>query len=411
MDSERRSQVIRRRHRYVLVLSRPYAWRFFLPASFGRLGVAMTGLGLLWLVQSSTASFAVAGAVTGSFAVAEALVGPQSARLVDRFGQGRALPPILASHTLSMAAVVIATLSSAPTVVVCAAAVAAGASLPQLGAYSAARWARLVRDPSLLESAFALETTVNDLAFLGGPTLVVAIAAGWSPVVATCTATALVVTGGAVMAAQHHTDPVEEHAGTPEPRRRLFASPFLAVIVVNTGLGLFFGSMQLAVVASATAAHQPAWGGAIYSLLSVASLLGGLGYGARRWTSPPARLLLVLTLCFLALTSLLLVPAGLTWLAVSVTTTGLVVAPIMVTSASVTERTVPASAITQAFSWTNSASAAGIAVAAAITGVLIDRDGAPAGFTVTLTAAGTTVVGALLVSAASRAAPSTKKAR
>lgn len=58
-----------------------------------RVGVAMAGLGLVRLVHAATGSFAVAGLVTGSFAVAETLAGPQSARLMDRFGQPRVLVP------------------------------------------------------------------------------------------------------------------------------------------------------------------------------------------------------------------------------------------------------------------------------------------------------------------------------
>ena len=78
--------------RYGDVLARPGALDFFLPAVLARLGVAMTGLGLLFSTQHASGSFAVAGAATGSFAVAEAAAGPQIARLVDRWGQAVTVP-------------------------------------------------------------------------------------------------------------------------------------------------------------------------------------------------------------------------------------------------------------------------------------------------------------------------------
>ncbi|WP_019060933.1 hypothetical protein [Streptomyces prunicolor] len=80
---------------YRTLLRTPDAAAFFLTATIGRIGIAMTSLGIVWLVHGRTGSYAVAGLVTGSFAVAEALVGPQLARLIDHFGQTRVLPPAL----------------------------------------------------------------------------------------------------------------------------------------------------------------------------------------------------------------------------------------------------------------------------------------------------------------------------
>lgn len=69
------------------VIRRPGALAFFTTAAIARLGVAMTGLGLLFSVHSATGSYAVAGAAAGGFAVAEAGAGPQVARLIDRWGR------------------------------------------------------------------------------------------------------------------------------------------------------------------------------------------------------------------------------------------------------------------------------------------------------------------------------------
>ena len=48
---------------------------FFLTAAVGRVGIAMTSLGIVWLVHARTGSYATAGLVTGGFAVAEAVAG------------------------------------------------------------------------------------------------------------------------------------------------------------------------------------------------------------------------------------------------------------------------------------------------------------------------------------------------
>jgi hypothetical protein len=91
---------------YRSLLRTPGAAAFFLPASLGRVGVAMTSLSIVWLVHGHTGTFASAGLVGGGFAVAEALGAPQLARLVDRFGQTRVLPPALLAHALAVAVLV-----------------------------------------------------------------------------------------------------------------------------------------------------------------------------------------------------------------------------------------------------------------------------------------------------------------
>jgi MFS family permease len=88
---------------YRTLLRTPGAAAFFLTATVGRVGIAMTGLGILWLVHGRTGSYATAGLVTGGFAIAEAGAGPQIARLIDRFGQTRVLPPALLAHAAAVA--------------------------------------------------------------------------------------------------------------------------------------------------------------------------------------------------------------------------------------------------------------------------------------------------------------------
>ncbi|MCZ1003520.1 hypothetical protein O1M63_45155 [Streptomyces mirabilis] len=99
---------------YRSALQTPGATAFFLASAPARVGVAMAGLGIVWLVHAETGSFGVAGLVTGSFAVAETLVGPQTARLMDRFGQPRVLGPPCALHAGAIAALVALALTGRP---------------------------------------------------------------------------------------------------------------------------------------------------------------------------------------------------------------------------------------------------------------------------------------------------------
>ena len=141
----------------------------------------MAGLGIVWLVHGETGSFGAAGLVTGAFAVAETLVGPQVARLIDRFGQPRVLLPCLCLHAAAITALVASALNGAPTVPLMAAGLAAGATVPQFGALSAARWSNMLHGKAELTAAFGLETMSNDIAFLVGPPLAVLVATTLQP--------------------------------------------------------------------------------------------------------------------------------------------------------------------------------------------------------------------------------------
>jgi hypothetical protein len=221
--------------RYQDVLQVEGAAKFFFAAGVGRLGISMTGLGILWLVQHYTGSFASAGVVTGAFAI-KALMGPQVARHIDHRGQTRMLPLLLFVHGLAAAALVAFAVLDVPFVCTCLAAVAAGASVPQLDALSAARWSHLL-NRSRLAAAFSLETVANDVAFLAGPALVGLIGAFVHPIAGSVCATALIVLGGLSLAAQRTTaPPFGTHPLAKVLDRGTMMPAFFTVLAVNIGL-------------------------------------------------------------------------------------------------------------------------------------------------------------------------------
>jgi len=172
---------------YRTLLRAPGAAAFFLTAAVGRVGIAMTGLGIVWLVHARTGSYATAGLVTGGFAVAEAAAGPQLARLVDRFGQTRVLTPVLLAHATAVAALLALVAAGSADWLLTVGGALAGATIPQLGALSAARWAALLRgdQASALPTAFALESLANEVGYLAGPVLVSILGASGYPAAGT----------------------------------------------------------------------------------------------------------------------------------------------------------------------------------------------------------------------------------
>ena len=347
---------------YRTLLRAPGAAPFFLTAAVGRVGTAMTSLGIVWLVHARTGSYATAGLVTGGFAVAEAVAGPQLARLIDRFGQSRVLPPALLAHAAAVATLLALVAAGTPDWLMTAGGVLAGATIPQLGALSAARWAALLRDEraAALPTAFALESLANELAYLAGPALVSILGASGYPAAGTVLAATLVVAGGLCFAAQRRTAPPASGAAERHRTSRSLLPPGFAVLVgVNLALGGLFGAMQISVTAFAVKHGAAGTAAALFTVSGCASLLAGWLYGLRQWRTAPRVQLAVVT-AGLAIGCLPLLVAGSPFeLGLGVALTGLAIPLILVLCSVLAEAAVHRAVLTQAFVWLNSASAVG----------------------------------------------------
>jgi len=377
---------------YSTLLRTPGAAAFFFTASLGRVGIAMTSLGIVWLVHAESGSYATAGLVTGGFAVAEGLVGPQVARLIDRHGQTAVLAPVLSAHAVAVITLVVLVARHAPVGVMVAGGVAVGATIPQLGALSAARWAALLRSDRLAElpRAFALESLSNGTAYLVGPVVVSAVGASGHPRTGSLLAAALIVGGGLIFDAQRETAPPPAPlvAGTNRGDRSLLGPTFVMLIGINLVIGVYFGSMQVSVTAFTVDLGDAGAAAPLFAVSSIFGLIGGWLYGVRRWKPAAGRQLAVVTIGLAAACALLLLTADVPWrLGIGLAVTGLAVPPILVLCSVLAESGVHRAVLTQAFTWLNSASAAGSAIAASLAGWAVDAAGPHAGFAIVTSAA------------------------
>ena len=206
-----------------------------------------------------------------------------------------------------------------------------GATIPQLGALSAARWAALLRDEraAALPAAFALESLANELAYLAGPVLVSILGTSGYPAAGTVLAAALVVAGGIVLrrAAPHRTAATSGAAGRHRAGRSLLRPGFAVLVGVNLAIGGFFGAMQISVTAFAVEHGAAGTAAVLFTVSSCASLLAGWLYGLRRWRTAP-RVQLAVVAAGLAVGCLPLLVAGSPLeLGVGVALTGLAIPP------------------------------------------------------------------------------------
>ena len=376
---------------YSTVLRAPGAAAFFFAGAVGRLGIAMTGLGIVWLIHARTGSYATAGLVTGAFAVAEAVAGPQVARLADRLGQTRVLPPALVAHAIAVACLLALVAAGGPGWLMAAGGILAGATIPQLGALSAARWAALLRDQRAvaLPSAFALESVSNELAYLAGPVLVSLLGASGHPAAGLVLAATFVVGGGLCFAAQRGTAPAPSGPTSRGSTGQSLLRPGFAVLAgANLALGCFFGAMQISVTAFAVERGAAGAAAVLFAVSGCASILAGWLYGLRRHRAAPRTQLAVAAAWLTAGCLPLLVAGSPAELGLALPLTGLAVPPLLVLSSVLAESAVSPEVLTQAFAWLSSASAAGSAGAAAIAGWAVDSFGAHGGFAVAALASG-----------------------
>lgn len=365
---------------YEVVLRTPGVARFFSYAALGRIGVAMSPLAVLWAVRGATDSFAQAGIATGAFAITDALVGPQVSRAVDHHGQRRVVSITGGFFTVLTGVLALCCFGGAPDWLLAVLAGSAGAVVPPVGALSAARWRGLVSGQDDLRIAMSLEAVVNDLAFLVGPVLVTTVGAAVASWAGLALAGGFVAVGLIGLLTATRTEPSPSGSGPGLLiDRRLVRGPFVALLAANLAMGLFFGGIPLTISAFALDHHAGALAGPIMAVSSVVSLCAGLAYGTlgrRAETTALIGTSVILTVGVSALTNV----ASIDGMFLGYALVGGCVAPILIPLALLLQRSTEHSVYTQSMTWMNSASAAGIAIAAPFVGHLIQLYGTTAGF-------------------------------
>lgn len=372
---------------YNTLLRTPSAWRFLAPGLVARLPYAMLGLGIVLLVKDTTGSYGVAGAVSAAMAVALAAVGPQTGRLADRYGQAAVLVPGALVHGAAVTALIVCAKTGAPTWTLFATAVAAGASVPQIGSMVRARWVAKLEGRPLLPTAFAFESVTDEFTFVVGPVVATFLATGIDPGLGLAVEAVLTVVGSLAFAAQRSTAPVRRVADAAAHTSAIRVAGVKVLVGAFVCIGAVFGSIQVSITAFAEESGHAGLAGALYAVFAGGSLVAGAVFGAMAWRGPAHRRLAV-TFAFLALGTapLWLVPNIAVMVPVALLC-GLALAPTIITGYTLVEALVPAAAKTEAFTWLTGAIGLGLAFGSTLAGVATDEFGASPAFVLTFGAA------------------------
>lgn len=367
---------------YRRVLATPGAHRF-VPAGFvGRLPIAMTALGTVLFIQDDTGSYAVGGGVAAAGAVGEAVLAPRWGRALDRFGQARVLLVCLVGHLTGLVALIAAVWAGAPRPVWFAAAMIVGGFLPPVGACVRARWSHRLTGAPLLPTAFALESAIDELVFILGPTLVTSLVVAVAPAAGLIASGILLVVGTLALAGQRSTDPGPRPGAPPAAARMLRRPATRALIVVFVAVGIGFGGVDVAMVAFAREEGLAGAGGLLLGLFAAGSGTAGLIYGARAHHRPLRSRFLFSAGCMTAGLALPLAGVTVAAMAPLAILAGATVAPTLINGNALMERLMPAEARTEGFAWLTMAVVSGAALGSPVAGQLIDSGGARLGLTV-----------------------------
>ncbi|RZS82979.1 putative MFS family arabinose efflux permease [Motilibacter rhizosphaerae] len=363
--------------RYRQLLRTPGALGFSGAGILARAPMSMEGLAVVFLVHAATGSYAAAGLATGALSLGSAVGAPVLARLSDRRGQAWVLRRAPFWRTGCYALLLLAVHLGAPDPVLPVVAGLAGLGTAQPGALVRARWAHLLADqPSLLHTAFSLESALDELLFIVGPPLVTLVATQGSPTAGLLVPAAGLLTGALLLAAQGGTapPPAPRERGVHHPR--VLTGPLALLAGTYVLLGGVFGSVEVTTVAFAREQGSPGAAGGILAAYAVSSMLAGLAWGALPHTEDASRRFALVGLVFGVLTLGYPLASSTGGLAVLLCLSGFAISPLLVTGLALVDRVAAPGTRTEAMTWTTTGLIVGVSLSGALAGAVIDAAGA-----------------------------------
>ncbi|WP_049558971.1 MFS transporter [Nonomuraea sp. SBT364] len=358
---------------YVAVLSHPHAARAFGFALLGRLSYGTVFLSLTLALTATVGSYALAGALLALFGLTTSVLSPVRARLIDRYGPRRALPPMAALYAVLLGCLALLTwrpgVSWGLLAVLCA---AAGACAPPLGPVMRTLWSDLLRDRRLLQRAYSLDTVAEELLYITGPLLAGLLAAVVNPAAGVAVSACLVAAGTFALVTSQAMRARPATAAGRGRGRLSGARALIPPVVASAALGLCLGALSLLLVVFAQRQQQPAAVAWVEAALAAGSAVGGLAYGAIVWrASGAARLRMLAAALGLAVAAAGAAP-NLFGLAAAAGVIGLFVAPALTTAYLLADELAGPESRTQAGAWVNTAFNAGSSLGTAGAGLVVE---------------------------------------
>jgi MFS family permease len=393
---------------YRRILGLPGTLLFSATGMVARLPMSMVSLGIVLLVSTATGSYGLAGSVSAAYLIANGAFAIVQGRLLDALGQSRVLPAAVTVFGASLALLMWSVQAGWPVGVSYLFAAISGAALPSVGACVRARWSHVLRSPDELQTAFALEAVVDESVFMVGPILVTMLATAWHPVAGLTAALVAGVAGTLFFSAQRATEPpAHPRRQTTGRRPRMPWATVAPLALVSAALGTLFGAAEVTTVAFAEELGNKGVAGPLLAVWALGSLLAGLVTGALHFRRGPDHRVRWGSAAMMAAMLPLGLIGSVPLMAVALFVAGFAIAPTLIATMSLTEKTVPHARLTEGMAIMHTGIVAGVAPGATVAGVVIDAYGASPAY---LVAAGAGLVSALAAQAIPRS-PSSQPVR
>ncbi|MER5585982.1 MFS transporter [Streptomyces asoensis] len=365
---------------YGEILRARHAARLLTGTLVGRLPNATAAIAIVLFVRAQGGTYSLAGALAAVYGVANAVGQPLLGRLVDVYGQPRVQLPAALASALAMA--VFAFTGTDPSAAAYASVAGAGLFTPPLEGGLRALWPTVLRREDQVHTAYAMDAVAQEVMFTVGPLLVTLCVSLWSEQGALLVLNALGVLGALSVVA---SPPSRAWRSAPREAHWLGAlrSPgLLALLGAFLFVGVALGSITVASVPYADEHGGDVVYGWLMAALGLGALVGGVGYGARRWVGAPERrlrgLVALLAVCYLPL---MLMPGAVAMVALTALA-GVFLAPALACAFVIVDRHAPRGTVTEAFSWLVTMFTVGASVGTGVAGPVVEAGGALWGFAV-----------------------------
>jgi len=372
---------------YREIFSAPGAIGFSAAAFFARLPFAMAPVGIVAMLAQTHGEYWLAGAVSATFALTNAFISPQISRLVDRYGQSRIVMPATIVSVIAFALLIAATNLGWANWTLFVSAFFAGA-MPSIPAMVRARWTEIFRNRPELNTAFAFESAADELVYISGASLSVALAVSLFPEAGMLISTAFLAAGTTAFLLQRSSEPPVRVLDQNGPQRSaIWSRPVQIITLALIFVGSTFATAEVSAVAITSELGQPGAASLVIGVYAIGSFLVGITLGALALRMPLQRQLMI-AVSVLALTALPLPFAGTSTalLATAVFVSGVAISPTFITAFGLIERRVPETMLTEGITWVMTGIGIGMALGAFVSGWVVDNFGAANGFWVSVVA-------------------------
>jgi MFS family permease len=337
----------------------------------GRAPYSMLQVGMVIFGNFKTDSYAIGGAMAAGFSISNAVAQPLNGRLVDKYGQKAVVFFLLTLFLISTSA--ISFFNFELNVIYVLLSILIGISVPNIGVYTRRNW-KLITQKKDNQKVQAIESAIDELNFLVGPSVFAIISKLFNPVIALFIAviSSTVGTVGVVFY-KNLQDKLNNNKRVFTKNKIWLTKEKILFLITLIFVGACLSSISVYIVAKEDIENLSNLT-AIYYLLNGATALNvalAYGYIFKNKISLVNYNKTLLVLSLSVITYFLF--NEISYLYLSAIFAGFGIGPIFLLANSYVSNTTEQDVLTEAFSWLGSSVGIGLAVGSTLFGYLIEN--------------------------------------